>query len=206
MKVKQVSEPSFKKYGRIITSVQEVLSLLEVMNEVDVPDGVIYEPSVNALEALPIAQEIQSKLFGELPIQIGYCNGHNHLLNALEYHRNSEINVAVTDMVLLLGSQQDISEDYTYDTSLVEAFYVPAGTVVEMYGTTLHYAPCSVDELGFKCIVILPKHTNLALDDCEREVGEDRLLAAKNKWLIAHKDAGIKGAFVGLLGKNIEVK
>ena len=206
MEVKQVREPSFKKYGRIITGLQEVSSLLEVMNEVDVPAGVIYEPSVNALEALPIAQEIKSKLFGELPIQIGYCNGHNHLLNALEYHRNSEINVAVTDMILLLGSQQDISEDRTYDTSLVEAFYIPAGTVVEMYGTTLHYAPCSVNELGFKCIVILPKNTNLALDDCERKAGEGRLLVAKNKWLIAHKDAGIEGAFVGLIGKNIEVK
>ena len=34
-------------------------------------------------------------------------------------------------------------------------------------------------------------------------VGEERLLTAKNKWLIAHEDAKIDGAFVGLKGQNI---
>ena len=39
--------------------------------------------------------ELQKKGYGELPIQIGYCNGKNYKLNALEYHRSSEIDVAV---------------------------------------------------------------------------------------------------------------
>lgn len=56
-------------------------------------------------------------LYGGMPIQIGYCNGHNHLLNAVEYHRDSEINIAVTDMILILGKEQDITEDHTYDSS-----------------------------------------------------------------------------------------
>ena len=71
-----------------------------------------------------------------MPIQIGYCNGHNTKLNALEYHRDSEINVAATDAVLMLGSLQDVKEDHTYDTSLVEAFSVPAGPAVEVFATT----------------------------------------------------------------------
>ena len=95
--------------------------------------------------------------YGELPIQIGYCNGHNTKLNAVEYHRNSEINIAVTDLILIIGKQQDIEADYTYDTSLMEAFLVPAGTVIEVYGTTLHYAPCHVEDGGFRCVVVLPK-------------------------------------------------
>ena len=33
----------------------------------------------------------------------------------------------------------------------------------------------------------------------------NRLLAAMNKWLIAHEEAGIRGAFNGLMGVNIEV-
>ena len=37
--------------------------------------------------------------------------------------------------------QKSIQEDFTYDTSKVEAFLVPAGTAVEIYATTLHYAP-----------------------------------------------------------------
>ena len=34
---------------------------------------------------------------------------------------------------------------------------------------------------------------------------EDKLLAAKNKWLIAHEEAGIAGAYNGIKGENISV-
>ena len=74
--------------------------------------------------------------------KIGYCNGDNHKLNALEYHRSSELDIAQTDLILLLGMQQDIENGDIYDTSKVEAFLVPAGTGVELYATTLRYAPC----------------------------------------------------------------
>lgn len=130
------------------------------MKDTPVPDGVVYEPSVEVLEKLPVKTEIQNVVYGEMPIQIGYCNGHNQLLNALEYHRDSEINVAATDAVLMLGSLQDVEADFTYDTAKVEAFLVPAGTAVEVYATTLHYAPCDEDGTGFQVAIILPKGTN----------------------------------------------
>ena len=66
-----------------------------------------------ALQALPVMKDFTDSLYGGLPIQIGYCNGNNHLLNAVEYHRSSEINVAATDLILLIGSEQDIEEDDT---------------------------------------------------------------------------------------------
>ena len=111
------------------------------------------------------AIDLKMRVYGELPIQIGYCNGHNSKLNALEYHRSSEVNVAVTDIILLLGSEQDIAPDFTYDTSKVEAFLVPAGTGIEVYGTTLHYAPCGVDGNGFKAVVVLPTGNKYRSDD-----------------------------------------
>ena len=37
----------------------------------------------------------------------------------------------------------------------------------------------------------------------EGKMPEDGLLTAKNKWLIAHEEAGIEGAFCGLQGENI---
>lgn len=206
IQIKHVNDQAFKQYGKVITGAYELTALLEVMESVVLPEGVIYEPSVEALEALPIAKEIASRFYGELPIQIGYCNGYNHLLNAVEYHRSSEINIAVTDMILLLGRQQDIAQDHTYDTKQIEAFFVPKGTMLEMYATTLHYAPCGVRGEGFKCIVILPKGTNLPLDQDNRLQGEDPLLVAKNKWLIAHEEAGVEDAFVGLVGENISVE
>jgi hypothetical protein len=117
-----------------------------IRKETPLPEGVAYEPSIAALEATACAKLLQKKTYGELPIQVGYCNGHNYKLNAVEYHRSSEINVAATDAVLIVGMEQDITDDFTYDTAKMEAFLVPAGTAVEVYATTLHYAPCNADE------------------------------------------------------------
>ncbi len=204
MEIKKVTDAAFKKYGKVVTNI-DFTGLVEALASCPCPDDVVYEPSVAALEALPVFAELQTKAYGELPIQLGYCNGHNHLLNALEYHRSSEINVGGTDAILLVGSQQDITEDFTYDTSLVEGFFLPKGTAVELYATTLHYAPCSVDGAGFQVAIVLPKDTNLPLDE-GHSGGEDKLITAKNKWLIGHPEGGLdEGAHIGLIGENISV-
>lgn len=202
MIIKQVTDPDFIKYGKIVTEVS-FTEILKEMENTPLSGEVVYVPSVKEMEVLPEAEEVCKKCFGGLPIQIGYCNGNNKKLNALEYHRSSEIDVAATDLVLLLGRQQDIEEGDFYDTSKVEAFYVPAGTGVELYGTTLHYAPCTAVEGGFRCVVVLPKGTNEELTFAAAKEGENRLLTAVNKWLIAHEEAGIQGAFCGLKGENI---
>ena len=204
MKIQKVTDPAFRKYGQVLDG-YDFTGLIKEMKHTPVPEDVIYVPSVEELEALDVMKDLQNKGYGGLPIQIGYCNGHNKKLNAVEYHRNSEINVAVTDLVLLIGHQQDIEPDYTYDTSRIEAFLVPAGTGIEVYATTLHYAPCHVNEGGFQCVVVLPKGTNTDLTFQTEKTGEDSLMTAKNKWLIAHEDAKIEGAFNGLKGENITI-
>ncbi len=207
MIINKVSDSKFKKYGRILEN-YDCSEIIEKMKNTPLPNDVIYEPSIKELEELKIYKDLKYREFGELPIQIGYCNGNNYMLNAVEYHRSSEINIAVTDLILLIGSQKDISDDFSYDTSEIEAFLVPAGTIIEVYATTLHYAPCNSDENGFKCVVVLPKDTNLPLESEIKKCGEDALLFAKNKWLIGHKDTdlGEQGAFIGLVGENISLK
>ena len=204
MKIQKVTDPAFRKYGQVLEG-YDFTGLIKEMKHTPVPEDVIYVPSVEELEALDIMKDLQNKGYGGLPIQIGYCNAHTKKLNAVEYHRNSEINVAVTDLVLLIGHQQDIEPDHTYDTSKIEAFLVPAGTGIEVYATTLHYAPCHVNEGGFQCVVVLPKGTNTDLTFQTEKTGEDSLMTAKNKWLIAHEDAKIAGAFNGLKGENITI-
>lgn len=206
LKVQKVTDEAFRPYGRVLTGEYDVGELIEELEKTPVPEEVVYVPSVEEFETLSIGRMFDESLFGGLPVQIGYCNGHNQYLNALEYHRNSEFNIAVTDLILIVGKQQDIEADFTYDTSRAEAFLVPKGTVIECYGTTLHYAPCGVGGQGFRCAVILPKGTNLELDKKPEGTGENKLLAAKNKWLIAHRDAGIEGAFNGLSGENLRVE
>lgn len=205
MEIKKVTDPEFRKYGKVIENI-DFSGLIKALNEkTPAPEDVAYEPSVAELEAEPVFAEVQTKAYGELPIEIGYCNGKNHKLNALEYHRSSEINVGATDAILLVGHQQDITPEFTYDTSLVEAFLLPKGTAVEVYATTLHYAPCSVGDQGFKVGIILPKETNYPLDK-EHDGWEDKLLAAKNKWLIGHPEGGLpEGSHIGLIGENVTV-
>lgn len=205
MRIQRITDPSFRKYGRIISEM-DFTELITQMEDTPLPEDVIYEPSAASLEALPIASRLQAVCFGELPIQIGYCNGHNNLLNAVEYHRSSELDIAATDLILLLGRQQDISEDYTLQTDRMEAFWCPKGVGVLLYATTLHYAPCNAQKTGFRCIVVLPKGTNYPLE--EKHAGyEDALITAKNKWLIGHAEGRLApGTHIGLIGENLDVR
>ena len=200
-----VTDVKFKKYGRVVKDV-DFKELIEEMKKTPCPEDVVYVASVPELEALPVFYELVERTYGEMPVQIGYCNGKNKLLNALEYHRSSEIDVAVSDLVLMLGKRADITEDFQYDSANVEAFLVPAGTAVEVFADTLHYAPCNTEESGFRMVVILPNGTNLDLmKKHENATDEEKLLFGTNKWVIAHPDAKIEGAFNGIIGENLKL-
>ena len=205
--MKKVTDKEFAVYGRVLDV--DVNEFEDVMKDVPVvSEGTMYEPSVGAFEALPLAKTLEQESFGFLPIEFGHCSGYNNKLNALEYHRSSEIDIAATDLILLVGRQQDIDvSSYTYDTARVEAFFVPAGTAVELYATTLHFAPCSVDGKEFRCGVVLPKGTNEPLPEKGGGHGENALLFAINKWLIAHEESGLQKdkAWIGLVGENIQI-
>ncbi|MGL4346247.1 MAG: DUF4867 family protein [Cellulosilyticaceae bacterium] len=206
MEIYPVTHESFKRYGKVVTNI-DFAELVEKMQETPLPENVVYEPSVEALEVLDVFKQVQTIAYGEMPVQMGYCNGNNYMLNALEYHKTSEINVAATDAVLLLGAQQDMTEDFKYDTAKVEAFFLPKGCAVELYATTLHYAPCNGEEGGFRVAIILPKGTNYPLAHTHTE-GEDLYLTATNKWLLGHVESNElpEGMPAGLVGENLCIK
>ncbi len=204
MEIKKVTDPAFRKYGRIIEGI-DFTQLLREMEKTPCPDDVIYVASVPELEALPVYEELSVKTYGEMPIQIGYCNGHNKKLNALEYHRDSELNIAQSDAVLIVGLRADVTDEMTYDTSKAEAFFLPAGCGVEVFATTLHYAPANPGDEGFRVVIVLPRGTNTDLEK-EHAGGEDANLTAKNKWLIGHPEGGLpEGSPLGLIGENLSI-
>ena len=167
-----------------------------------------YRPAIAELEACGVFREFRERAYGGMPVQLGMCWGHNTKLNCLEYHRDSEINIAADDAVLILGRQEDI-QDGKYDTANVEAFLVPKGCAVEVYATSLHYAPCTVDGTdGFRVIVVLPRGTNTEKPDFVPACEEDRWMTARNKWLLAHPEApeAADGAYVGLVGVNTDIR
>ena len=204
MKIQSVFDASFARYGKVIKGI-DTAALEAEMAKMPCPDGaVVYVPSVPELEALNVMQTFTDQLYGGMPIQIGYCNGDNHVMNCLEYHRDSELNLACTDMILLLGLEADVDfEKFEYDTAKVEAFLAPKGTLVEVYATSLHYAPINAGG-KFRCVVVLPKGTNTELKFKPDPAGESRLLTHTNKWLLAHAEAPeVKnGAVVALKGEN----
>lgn len=206
MKIYSVSDHAFKPYGKVLTGF-DTAALVAAMKTIPMPEsGTAYEPGIEVLEACGIFNEMRDRAYGGMPIQIGMCWGYNTKLNCLEYHRDSEVNVGETDFVLLLAKEDEI-EDGMLDTAKVKAFRVPAGTAVEVYGTTLHYAPCQTTEAGFRVAVVLPKGTNTEKPVFEAKSKEDTWLTARNKWLLAHPDSSEAktGAHIGLTGKNIDI-
>lgn len=199
-----IEDEAFAEYGRIIRGM-DVQDIMVVGDKIKLPEtGTIYEPSVSAFEGMPIAERIRKECFGELPIQMGYCYGHSSLLNGWEWHSSSEVNIAVTDMVLIFGKRSDF-RDGKIDTATAKAFLLKTGDVVEIYATTLHFCPCQVLKSGFGCVVALPAGTNIPLE----EKSASALLFRKNKWIVAHmenKDLIAKGVVPGIVGANLEVK
>ena len=206
--IKEADEQSFSEYGKIISG-YDFADLMSYMEwETPVPEeGNIYKASVSEMEQFEIKTKLEKGFYGEMPVQIGYCNGSNSTLNGLEYHIGSEINVAITDLILLVGKLQDVI-DGKYKSGNVEAFYVPKGMAIQLYETTLHFSPCKTDAGGFKCVVVLPRGTNEPLENDKTKYG-DKFLFARNKWLLAHperKPLIERGAWAGITGENIEIK
>lgn len=208
MKIYSVFDKDFAPFGQVVAGLEEAVEEIRLaLEQTPLPDGVGYVPSDPILQELPAATEISEHCFGGMPVQMGWCNGHNSRLNCLEYHRNSEFNLGTEDFILLLGEQKEIENGF-FDTAKVKAFRVPAGVLVEVYATSLHYAPCHTDpEKGYRVLIALPWGTNTEKPVMEAKNVEDEWMTACNKWLLAHPDSqeAKDGAKVGLCGENIDL-
>ena len=208
MKIESIYDTSFRPYGQILTG-YDTAALVSAMGAIPLPeDGVAYESSIAALEQNAIFGQLQNNAYGGMPVQIGMCWGRNTRLNCLEYHRDSELNCGTEDFILLVAREDDII-DGRLDTGTVKAFRAPAGVMVEVYATTLHYAPCHADpEKGFRVLIALPRGTNSPKPEVTAFNSEDKTLWACNKWLLAHPESNeaAQGAFVGLDGVDIDIQ
>ncbi|MCM1364360.1 MAG: DUF4867 family protein [Faecalibacterium sp.] len=210
VKIYSVFDSEFEDYGAVIDGFDFSPWISYMKSETAVPkQNNIYVPSDSRMEQGQLFDDVQNILYGGMPIQVGYCNGRNSTYNGFEYHKCSEINVAVTDFMLVLGLKKQIKDNKFY-VGNEKVFFVPAGTAIEMYQTTLHLSPCKVSDDGFKAVVVLLNGTNTPLEKKPvSDNAESRLLLQKNKWVIAHKDREplIKqGAYAGLIGENKELK
>jgi len=202
------ADPAFARYGRALTG-YDFSECFRLLADVPVPaQGNVYVASMPQMTQSALGAQLRDGFYGGEALQIGYCNGRSDRLNALEYHKGEEIDAAGTDLVLLLGDVRDICGN-RYPSERAEAFFLPAGTVVALYATTLHFAPCRVSDDGFKSIIVLPAGTNAPLEARPApRWPEDELLWMRNKWLIAHPESipASRGACAGITGENIRVR
>ena len=210
VKICSVFDEAFKTYGRVLTGIDFSPLCDYLTTQTPVPEkGNIYVPSDETMEAMPVCALTQATVYGGMPIQIGYCNGRNTTYNGFEYHKGSEINVAATDLMLVLGHTWQM-EDNRFYVGNEQVFFVPKGTAIELFQTTLHLSPCRVTDDGFRAVVILPRGTNTPLTEKPADpTGENRLLLQKNKWVLSHPDREPlmrQGAFPGLVGENKALK
>jgi hypothetical protein len=209
IKIHHIDDSLFETYGRVLDSKPFRSAIDYLTNQTTVPtQGNEYIAHDKVMKSTIDNESVYNDVFGGLPVQYGYVNGHNQLLNAIEYHKSSEINIAASSFVILVGHHQDI-EMLEYKANLLRAFYVPKDTVFELYSKTLHFSPFEVVNTGFKCGVILPLGTNVDfVNNTVLDTFEDQLLFKTNKWLLCHEectkfiDLGAKGK---ILGSNIKI-
>lgn len=203
--IRPVEDAAFAGYGRLVQDdgLPELISYLRANTPVG--EGSRYTASDLGAEALACYKSLQRRVFGDQDIQIGWCNGTNALLNALEYHASIEVDVAASDAVLLLAKKADCV-DGQIDAGVVRGFYVRAGQAVLLESGTLHFAPCAVTDDGFRVAIVLPRGTNTPL---ENRRSDDAPLWMQNKWLLAHCEAAHlvdAGATIGLTGERIALR
>jgi len=208
-----VGSEAFEKYGRVLRHYDATEMIARASAILPESDGVVYEPSVPALEVhSQLNDAIEREVYGGMPVQVGWCYGKNLQMAGLEYHKGCEVNIFLTDALILVGDERDIlyrEESISYQTRQVAAFYAFQGSVVEFHPWNLHYAPLHVQQGGsFATIVYLPRGTNYELPYTVPREGENRLLFAVNKWLLVHpdqKESIRQGAYPGLVGDDIYV-
>lgn len=207
MQIYSIFDNEFRSYGKVLNG-YDCNELAAAMKKIPLPEnGIEYIASMPELENCAVFAALQDRAYGGLPVELGMCWGRNRSLNCLEYHRTSEFNLGAHDFILLLAHEHEI-EDGILTTDVVKAFHVPAGVLVEIFATTLHYAPCHVNaETGFRTAVLLPLGTNMLLQKKMCANDEDKMLSACNKWLLAHPDSdeAKKGNYIGLTGENITI-
>ncbi len=204
LRIYSVTDAEFAEYGTFVEGM-DISDIAAAAKDIPMPEaGSVYHASEPSFEALSIAKEVQNKIFGTLPSQLGYCYGFSDTLNATEWHSCSELNIALTPLVLILGKRSDFKNGKLSSADM-KAFYLPAGTVVEVYATTLHFCPCQVENDGFKCVVGLTEGTNTELE----AQTDDARLFRKNKWIVAHEDNNAlieRGVVSGIYGENYKIK
>jgi hypothetical protein len=212
-KIVSVFDVKFRRFGMAHKNYR-IHTLMDYIKRNNTPgEDIVYIADVPEMRRELAGQldPIINSIYAGMDVQVGVCYGKNNTLNALEHHQGSEVYIVGADMIMMLGSDEDIKwPGGTYDSSLIEFFYAPKGSVIELRGGCMHYAAINVfEQEGFSVIVSLLKDTNTEIDFKVGNQDRDKLLIAKNTWFLAHPEyspARESGQHLGITGENLTIK
>ncbi|CAM3287501.1 DUF4867 domain-containing protein [Pediococcus acidilactici] len=133
--------------------------------------------------------------------------GHCDAFSAIEFHQGSEVNITFSDVIMVLGKRRDLRNYEFHAVDDVQIFYIPQGTVFEMFSDTLHYSPIEVTLAGFKAVVVVLNGTNESLPSSFKT--HNPMLVKKNKFQLAHATRTDKvkaGILPGVKGPLVQVR
>lgn len=205
--IMDVRDASFAEYGMVYPTVK-LPEMKKFLYGVERTEFEYYVPCEDKLMELPEADVFKNEFFGQVPCQVGWYYGKGTKLNAVEYHKCSEVLYEYEPCVIVIAKQWEI-EDGKLDTSKMKLFYVPAETCVELYATTLHFAPARATAEPVMQIVAQSYNTNTPLPKVTEGITHEHpWLLQRNKWVLAHPEAAEAlgaDAYIGLVGENVSI-
>ncbi len=208
-----VTDPAFHRYGRTLQDVQCDTAIQAARNMWTLENKADFSISVPAFEQdMDLKKTLTDRIYAEMPAAVGWVYGKNNRLNALEFHQGSEVHIPLEDVIFLVAHYEDIewTPNPRLNTATVKAFFAEKGTVTELYTWCLHLVPIQAHEhLGFCNLFTLPRGTGAPLSLPRPQTPDGRIMAGRNKWLIAHPEAEDliqAGHYPGLYGPNLIIQ
>ena len=202
----QVGDEQFRDYG-IVYKQFDLTEINDYMARVAVTAANQYVPKNPAIEQMSVIHEISGEVFGGMALSAGQCVGHCDAFSAVEFHQGSEVNITFTDVIMVLGKRRDLQNYEFHAVDDAQIFYIPQGTVFEMFSDTLHYSPIEVTPAGFKAVVVVLNGTNESLPSSFKT--HNPMLVKKNKFQLAHATRTDKvkaGILPGVKGPLVQVR
>lgn len=195
-----LGDEAFKPYGRVLTNEEfDFSSIIAKMEKIEMPEqGDVYYPYCEEVGDEAERNAVSYALYGGMAVQIGYGAGKSDGFSFAEFHQGNEILIWQGPAVALFGHMEDIVNG-EYDAEKFEAFYIPIGGIIELYGGTMHGMPFLFDEY-FRLCCILPYGTNFSLRKEVQKSGLNRMLVNINSWRIYPKDSRETGCHKGING------
>lgn len=211
MHIYSVNDPEFKSYGNVWDNVPSELTspVLEALASTPIPEGSKYVASAPELEGVKVPTSLASSCLAAVPSSSAGATATTRASTAWSTTARASSTWVLAILSLLVAHRWEI-EDGKLDTACVKAFRVPAGTLVEVFNTTLHYTPCMVDDGGFQVMVALPAGTNGPRPEAAADMpaaGDSYCYWKADKWVLCHADSpkAAEGGYVGLIGKNLDI-